>query len=839
MDYLRSATPTVSVEPAVKHFAVRRTGSLTRWISTWCGVLVVCASCQFSVAQTTPYWDGGFGVQGVSGTVNDIAISGDSVVVVGVFAQAGDQLVNNIALFRDGELSSLSSGLNGEISTVELGADGVIYTGGNFSISVEQQTPLNNVAKWNGSDWEALGDGFNDDVRDLVLVDDTLYAVGAFSHSGSTQLNQVGKWTGEEWVPLGTGVSRSGLPARVNAIVSNSSGDIFIGGRFDTAGTVEATSLARWNGINWDRPWDDLGNTQPIGVSVHDLEVVGDSLYVAGNFSHAGSIPVGNIAILDSNLWTGIGGSFVLDPVESITLSPAGVLYTTGLNSDGTAFASYDGTTWTAHGEVDEFRAPYELEAGVDGRVFAGSLQIFLPSEPYATQFLHVWDPALNQWIVLDESSNGIDGVLFTIVPDPVIEGNFYAGGNFEFAGSERAPSIAYWNGDGWDAVGDSLSGDIYSIAVDRSDDIIAGGSFFIRDQQFPQNLARWDGTSWEAIEGLTYSIPGEITVLSLAVEQDTLWVGGVFDSAGTAISPYLARWDLQQDEWLPPSGTPNGPVVSMHHYEGGLVIGGFFDEITPFGSLGYVARRDNGSWVAMDSGSTAPVQSLTSGDGSLYATGGFGGSDIGKWTDTTWESLAVTSVGGDIQGLAVAANGRLFVGGRFSALEADGIIVEADGLASFRGGTWEPVADLSLGHINVLQVRGQDLVVGGQFLSVQPLPDNETAKLVSENIGILRNATRLETDQPENVVASEFDLNVYPNPVFERLTISINTGRAEVANLKIYDVLGRRVQMVRSNLVPGRNEVSVSALSLSNGVYFVSLSMQTGLQSATFVVSR
>jgi hypothetical protein len=67
-------------------------------------------------------------------------------------------------------------------------ADGnTLYVGGDFTTI--GNISANNVAKWDGSSWSALGSGVNGNVRALTILNGEIYAGGTFTTAGGVSAN--------------------------------------------------------------------------------------------------------------------------------------------------------------------------------------------------------------------------------------------------------------------------------------------------------------------------------------------------------------------------------------------------------------------------------------------------------------------------------------------------------------------------------------------------------------------------------------------------------------------------------------------------------------------------
>jgi len=169
------------------------------------------------------------------------------------------------------------------------GSGPAIYVGGAFE-SVDG-VPANNIARWDGSTWSAVGAGTSTDVFALTTYDDgngeALYAAGRFASVGGEPFNRIARWDGAAWTPLGTGLDNwvYGL-----AVFDDGTGEsLYAGGRFLTADGVAAQRVARWDGSRW---WPVNGGAND---TVERMAVLTDNrgtgLYLGGRFERVGDTP--------------------------------------------------------------------------------------------------------------------------------------------------------------------------------------------------------------------------------------------------------------------------------------------------------------------------------------------------------------------------------------------------------------------------------------------------------------------------------------------------------------------------------------------------------------------
>ncbi|MGB3921909.1 MAG: hypothetical protein WBL19_01330 [Minisyncoccia bacterium] len=348
-------------------------------------------------AQCATQWLAGPGVLGTNGSISAMTMwdpdgSGPTqpvLVVGGLFTVAGSVSVNNIATYDllSGVWSPLGSGMSGDVRALTVLPNGNLVAGGSF-LTAGGVSAIG-IARWDGTSWWALGAGVSHPIWPLVdalatLPNGHLVAGGSFTSAGGVSANNIARWDGTTWSALGSGIT--GVPSltSVGAIVVFPNGDIVAGGDFTTAGGVGANNIARWNGTSWSALGS--GTSGFFGSVVESLLTLPSGDLVAGGlFDSAGGATVNHIARWDGANWsalgTGVGGIFLPSTwtVQAMSLLPNGDIVAGGLfivagSVIVNCIARWDGTNWSALG-TGVAGSPYyvsALTALPDGSLVAG-----------------------------------------------------------------------------------------------------------------------------------------------------------------------------------------------------------------------------------------------------------------------------------------------------------------------------------------------------------------------------------------------------------------------------------------------------------------------------------
>ena len=136
--------------------------------------------------------------------------------------------------------------------------------------------------------WQNLGTGLpglNGPVYAIAVSGSDVYVGGRFTNAGGVPgANNLARWDGAQWHALGDGNQT------LNSIstIAISGNDVYVGGSFSSIGGVsDLDFLARWDGTQWHA----VGGTNAINDSVYAIVISGNDLYVGGNFINAGGNP--------------------------------------------------------------------------------------------------------------------------------------------------------------------------------------------------------------------------------------------------------------------------------------------------------------------------------------------------------------------------------------------------------------------------------------------------------------------------------------------------------------------------------------------------------------------
>jgi hypothetical protein len=228
----------------------------------------------------------------------------------GQFGEAGGARANCIAKWDGSAWSALGAGIGPApgawVNALACDTNGNLYAGGDFGTA--GGVNIQAIAKWDGKTWSALGSGIAGTVYALACdAKGNLYAGGDLYFGGVDNGPNLAKWDGSAWSSLGSltinHYAINGLPTPwVRALAVDGSGNLYAGGWFESAGSIFATNIAKWNGSTWAA----LGPGIDLQVWALAVDSSGN-LYAGGDFTSAGGASAHSVARWDGSGWSALG----------------------------------------------------------------------------------------------------------------------------------------------------------------------------------------------------------------------------------------------------------------------------------------------------------------------------------------------------------------------------------------------------------------------------------------------------------------------------------------------------------------------------------------------------
>ncbi len=271
--------------------------------------------------------------------------SADSIVAGGTFYGAGDVSTNGIAAFDGKSWKALglgiTNGIGASVDAIAEMGNGDIVAGGGFISAGGKQA--NHIARWDGSEWNALGQGLNGTVYSLTTrPNGNLLAGGEFMQAGTLPAARTAEWNGVDWSSHG-----SGLSGTVYSLAVSPNGDFVAGGYFTTAGGIKCNSIARWfyGASSWG-PLGDGVSSNGSAPTVYSLRWLQDgSMLAGGDFQTSGPLTVNGLARWDGEKWGTFGTGLVY--AKSIEVMPDDSIVAAGSVSQGGGLYAPGVAQWT------------------------------------------------------------------------------------------------------------------------------------------------------------------------------------------------------------------------------------------------------------------------------------------------------------------------------------------------------------------------------------------------------------------------------------------------------------------------------------------------------------
>ncbi len=742
------------------------------------------APAQTSCAEVQLGWGArgvsqAFGAQIVDQVVFDDG-SGPALFACGEFEAAGAAAASKLAKW-DGQRwtgvgappgVTLTTGALKALAVYDDGSGPALYVGGFFHTI--GAVAAANLARWDGSNWSAVGGGYARAVNDLVAFDDgggvQLYVAGdGFTGSGGAWGAIVSRWNGVSWSTPG-GIEPS-PDARTLCVHDDGAGPaLYVGGQINSLGAAAARNLVRWDGVAWSAVGGGA-NGRVLALAEHD-DGGGNALFVGGEFTEVGGAAgFERIARWRGGAWSPLAAG-VSGPVRALESFDDG---------GGLALFAAGQFIYAAGAPANHIA---RWRAGAWSSLGVAAVGLFPPGDSSVV--------AHASSLLVHDDGSGVGPALFV-------------GGSFGAAGDVRAASVARWSSAGWSAAVDERGAEgadarvevLAAVDLGAGEELYVGGAFrgvgavatsglgkgdgahwspsFQVDMpngvvrailahddgsgralyvggnivtvagQFARGVARWDGTQWSALPGG----PDNGEVYALASFDDgggpALWVAGTFTSVGGATARRIARW--RSGAWWTPATGPTGAVFALAVHDDGsgpaLYCGGAFLKVGALFTFG-AARWNGASWSTVGGGFSSAVRTFAvldlGGGPELYAGGDFDDAPpqvvhhVARWDGAQWQPLgqgfdaSVTALGAFDDGSGPA----LLAGGDFGQSGA----TSTRHLARWDGAEWTEVGggvDRRVTSMVSFRPPGASrakLYIGGQFSRAGALAASRVAAL-------------------------------------------------------------------------------------------------------------
>jgi uncharacterized delta-60 repeat protein len=659
---------------------------------------------------------------GFSSNVNTIAIQSDGKILVGGTFNTLNFTTRNrlVRLNTNGTVdtafsTNLGTGFNNTVNTLAIQSDGKILVGGLFTAL--KGTTRNRLVRLNADGTEDtafytnLGTGFANVVITIAIQSDGKILVGGLftTFKGTfrnrlVRLNTDGTEDTAFYTNLGTGVG-----SNVITIAIQSDGKILVGGTFTTLNGITRNRLVRLNAAgtvdtafstNLGAGFNSTVNTIAIQS---DGKILVGGLFIALNSTTRNRLvrlnTDGTDAALSITNYLGFGSIVWSLAIQSDDKILVGGQFTTfngtfrnrlvRLNTDGTedtAFYTNLGTGFD--------NAVFTIAIQSDGKIIVGGQ--FTTLNNLGRRFFVVLSPSGVDETPLSFYGNfGFDSTAFTTAIQS--DGKILVGGTFTALNGTTRNRLVRLNTDGtvdtafYTNLGTGFNSNVNTIAIQPDDKILVGGQFTTLNGITRNRLVRLntDGT----VDTAFYTNLGtgfNSTVTTIAIQSDgKILVGGGFTTLNGVTRNRLVRLNADgtvDTAFYTNLGTGFGKTVSTIaiQTDGKILVGGGFLSLNGVARNRLVRLNADGTLdtalsIGTGFGNTVTTIAIQS-DGKILVGGAFttlNGVTRNRLVrlnadgtvDTAFYTNLGTGFGNTVTTIAIQSDGKILVGGTFTAL--------------------------------------------------------------------------------------------------------------------------------------------------------------------------
>lgn len=770
-----------------------------------------------------------------NGEVKSILRVGDTIYLGGSFTEIGPPTGSGVGIqYPAGTVVPGFPKVTGVVHCVAPDGAGGWYIGGAF-------TRVNGLVRNNAahiradltiSGWDPnVGSPGGLRVNSILVHGGSVYLGGFFASVGGQTRSNIAAVNRVDGAPTSWNPNAN---TEVHSLAANGP-NIVAGGRFSSIGGQPRNNIAQVDTANGlATAWDPNASQRVDGVVVS-----GTTVYAYGDFVTIGGQPRPRLAALDAT--TGLASSWNPRPNNTVRalLVRNGVVYIGGdftnffVNAPRNHLAAIDASSGAVTGWIPNvggwplnsprvrslaFNGPHLLVGGAFTTI-GGQARTCLAELDTATAAAQSWNPRAGN----DVHALAVSG------------STVFAGGSFLSVGGVtrlRGAALDAITGTatGWNP---NANGRLFGLA-EQSGTIYTIGEFTTIGGASRFQVAALDGVTGAATSWNPQAFGGGAFLYSVAATPSAVFVGGDFSFTfgGGASRTDLAALDRTTAQPIPwwdprPVDGPNNAVWSIVPSGGHVFVGGSFRYVggLPWWNLVKLDTLTSQAEFGWKPAPDAVVRAVTIGDGTLYAAGGFTSMDgqartglaavdpvtglVEAWNPTITGSVLALDTG---SGLVFLAGQMTQVGGQAS--HGASAVNMVTGVPV----SWTPDPGGS-GQFTTVEAFEHVAYLGGGFsqLDARPIGHLAAYTFPPPTAGVPREAERAVAVQ------------AWPNPFFERLSVSFVLPEPQSVRLEVLDVAGRRVWSSRNeSLTAGLQALAWdgtlegSRARADAGVYFV-----------------
>ncbi|MFZ7114047.1 MAG: T9SS type A sorting domain-containing protein [Bacteroidota bacterium] len=224
------------------------------------------------------------------GTVSCMTFYNGNLIVGGSFDTINNLPFNNIARWDGANWQPLGSGFNNSVYTLQVYHD-QLYAGGNFNLSGTDTT--GHLGKWNGNNWvkAVTTDGY---IFSSAIYNDKLIIGGQFTRIDGQTIYKVAAFNDTTWSDLNIILNNQVYR------VKNIDDTLYLTGNFTQIIGYPFNYICRYDGTTWSQIAYPIGTTQ----SITDVEKYNSNLYLCGHFDDPD-----DLCLIDGLICDSIGSS--------------------------------------------------------------------------------------------------------------------------------------------------------------------------------------------------------------------------------------------------------------------------------------------------------------------------------------------------------------------------------------------------------------------------------------------------------------------------------------------------------------------------------------------------